>query len=46
MTPIIKRIEENEVKTLGKTLTMLDANRMFVLIQDPDGNFVEFIGPE
>ena len=46
MAPIIKRIEKNEVKTLGKTPTMLDENRMFVLIQDPDGNFVEFIGPE
>jgi len=46
MSRIIKRIEENKVKTLGKTPTMLNANRMFVLIQDPDGNFVEFIGPE
>ena len=46
MSPVIKRIKEHKVKTLGKTPTMLDANRQFVLIQDPDGNFVEFIGPE
>ncbi len=46
MKPILKRIKKNKVKTLGKTPTMLDENRMFVLIQDPDGNFVEFIGPK
>jgi len=46
MTPIINRIEKFKVKTLGQTPTMLDADRQFVLIQDPDGNFVEFIGPE
>lgn len=46
MKPILKRIKKNNVKTLGKTPTMLDENRMFVLIQDPDGNFVEFIGPK
>jgi len=45
MAPIIKRIEKHKVKTLGETPTMLDENRQFVLIKDPDGNFVEFIGP-
>jgi predicted enzyme related to lactoylglutathione lyase len=45
MSPLLKRIEQSGVKTLGKTPTMLDETRQFVLIQDPDGNFVEFIGP-
>ena len=46
MTPILERIEKYNVKTRGQTPTMLDAERQFVLIQDPDGNFVEFIGPK
>lgn len=46
MTPLLNRINKFKVKTLGQTPTMLDANRQFVLIQDPDGNFVEFIGPK
>jgi len=46
MTPIIERIKKHGIKMLGETPTTLDANRQFVLIQDPDGNFVEFIGPE
>jgi hypothetical protein len=25
---------------------MLDANRQFVLVQDPDGTFIELIGPK
>lgn len=45
MAPILKRIKNLKVKTLGQTPTMLDADRQFVLIQDPDGNFIEFIGP-
>lgn len=46
MNPILDRIRKNSVKTLGETPTMLDANRQFVLVQDPDGNFVELIGPK
>jgi catechol 2,3-dioxygenase-like lactoylglutathione lyase family enzyme len=46
MTPVLERIKKHSVKTLGETPTMLDAERQFVLIQDPDGNFVEFIGPK
>lgn len=44
MTPVLERIKKHNVKTLGETPTMLDAERQFVLIKDPDGNFVEFIG--
>jgi catechol 2,3-dioxygenase-like lactoylglutathione lyase family enzyme len=46
MKPILERIHKYGVKPLGKTPTMLDASRQFVSIQDPDGNFIELIGPE
>ena len=46
MMPVLERIKKYNIKTLGETPTMLDANRQFVLIKDPDGNFVEFIGPK
>jgi catechol 2,3-dioxygenase-like lactoylglutathione lyase family enzyme len=46
MKPILERIQKYGVKTLGKSPTMLDAERQFVAIQDPDGNFIELIGPK
>lgn len=46
MSPLLERIKKHNVKTLGETPVMLDETRQFVLIQDPDGNFVEFIGPK
>lgn len=46
MKPILERIKKYGVKTLGKTPAMLDAERQFVLVQDPDGTFVELIGPK
>jgi len=46
MTPVLERINKHKVKTLGETPMMLDENRQFVLIKDPDGNFIEFIGPK
>ncbi len=46
LKPLLDRIAKNGIKTLGETPTMLDAKRQFVLIQDPDGNFVEFISAE
>lgn len=46
MKPFIERIKKHNVKMLGETPIMLDAERQFVLIQDPDGNFFELIGPE
>jgi catechol 2,3-dioxygenase-like lactoylglutathione lyase family enzyme len=46
MKPILERIKKYNVKTLGITPTKLDENRDFVLIQDPDGNFIELIGPK
>jgi len=46
MKPVLERIQEHGVKMLGKTPTMLDPNRQFVLVQDPDGTFIELIGPK
>lgn len=46
LQPILERIEQNNIKKLGQTPTMLDEKRQFVLIQDPDGNFIEFISSE
>lgn len=46
MKPILERIKKYNIKTLGITPTKLDENRDFVLIQDPDGNFIEMIGPK
>lgn len=46
MNPILERIKKHNVKTLGITPTKLDETRDFVLLQDPDGNFIEIIGPK
>jgi hypothetical protein len=46
MKPFVERINKHHVKFLGKTPTKLDEERQFVLIQDPDGTFIELIGPE
>ncbi|MDD2306341.1 MAG: VOC family protein [Prolixibacteraceae bacterium] len=46
MKPILERIKKYNVKTLGITPTKLDETRDFVLVRDPDGTFIEIIGPE
>jgi catechol 2,3-dioxygenase-like lactoylglutathione lyase family enzyme len=46
MKPVLERIRKYGVKTMGETPLMLDANRQFVSVRDPDGNFVELIGPK
>lgn len=43
LQPVLDKIKNNGIKTLGQSPTMLDEKRQFVLIQDPDGNFIEFI---
>lgn len=45
LTPFISRLKRNKVKTLGKTPISLGDGRHFVLVQDPDGIFIELIGP-
>jgi len=44
LEPFLKRIEKHKIKLLGDTPIPLGENH-FVLIQDPDGNIIELIGP-
>jgi len=44
MDPFLERIKANNVKLLGETPTECCEGKRFVLIQDPDGNFIELIG--
>jgi catechol 2,3-dioxygenase-like lactoylglutathione lyase family enzyme len=46
LNPIIERIEKNNIKILSGKPSELGENRFFILIQDPDGTFVELIGPK
>lgn len=45
LAPFIKRIMQHNVKFLGETPVQSGENQHFVLIQDPDGTFIELIGP-
>lgn len=45
LTPFVERIKKHKVKLLGETPIPLGGNSHFVLIKDPDGTFVELIGP-
>ncbi|MBN2327223.1 MAG: VOC family protein [Candidatus Omnitrophica bacterium] len=44
LAPIYQRIQENNIPLLGETPLEMGDNH-FILIQDPDGTFVELIGP-
>lgn len=45
LDPVLKRIRKNNVKLLGETPVQLNETEHFVLVQDPDGTFIELIGP-
>ncbi len=45
LDPFLERLEQNKSPLLGETPTPLSETLSFVLIQDPDGNFIELIGP-
>jgi catechol 2,3-dioxygenase-like lactoylglutathione lyase family enzyme len=45
MKPFLERINKHNVTLLEETPTFLEDGRQFVLVQDPDGNFIELIGP-
>lgn len=45
LTPVLARIKDRKIKLLGETPVPLAASSHFILIQDPDGTFVELIGP-
>jgi len=44
MKPIIERIKKSNTEFLGETPTSAGGNTQFVLIQDPNGVFIELIG--
>lgn len=41
----LKRLEKENVKLLGKTPTDLGGGTWIAVFQDPDGNFIELVGP-
>jgi hypothetical protein len=45
LKPIIERLRQMKVPLLGSTPTPLNGQSHFVLVQDPDGTFIELIGP-
>ncbi len=46
LNPVIKRMNKNNVKILSGEPSSLGEDRFFILIQDPDGTFIELIGPK
>lgn len=44
MKPFIERIEKEKIELLGETPASTGENMLFVLIQDPNGVFIELIG--
>lgn len=46
LDPIIERIKENKIKILSGKPSELGEGRYFILVQDPDGTFIELIGPK
>ena len=45
LKPIIERLKAKNIPLLGSTPTQLNRNSQFALVQDPDGTFIELIGP-
>ena len=45
LDPIMERVAKNNIKILSKKPSQLGENRYFILVQDPDGTFIELIGP-
>ena len=45
LQPFIQRIKKHGVKILSEEGANLGDDKYFVLIQDPDGTFIELIGP-
>jgi catechol 2,3-dioxygenase-like lactoylglutathione lyase family enzyme len=45
LKPFIDRIEKNNVKILSEKPSALGNDTFLLLVQDPDGTFIELIGP-
>lgn len=46
LNPFIERIKKHNVEILSDVPSKLGDNKYFVLVQDPDGTFIELIGPK
>lgn len=46
LNPFIERVKQNSVKILSGEPSSLGNDTFFILIQDPDGTFIELIGPK
>jgi len=44
LNPIIERLDKNNIKILSSKPSELGEGRFFILVQDPDGTFIELIG--
>lgn len=45
LKPVMERLKKQNVTFLGSTPTELNKTSHLLLVQDPDGNFLEIIGP-
>lgn len=45
LKPIIERLKQRNVPFLGSSPTQLNRNSQLLFVQDPDGTFIEIIGP-
>lgn len=46
LDPFIKRCKKHNVEILSAVPSSLGDNKYFILVQDPDGTFIELIGPK
>ncbi len=46
LNPIIERIKKHNIKIKSGVPSQLGENKYFILVQDPDGTFIELIGPK
>ena len=46
ITPILERVKKHNVKILSGEPSSLSEGKFFILVQDPDGTFIELIGPK
>lgn len=46
ISPFIERCKKHNVKILSGEPSVLGENKFFILVQDPDGTFIEIIGPK
>ncbi len=45
MNPVVERLKKAGVPTLGETPMDMGSGTWLVAFKDPDGNFIEFVGP-